>query len=561
MQREKNIAANKAVLASLGLLDDAAALRGSQDKTHAHKPKVKKATPQSLPNRKPSGRAEKLEKQAAEEAAKEAKRRAEEEAVLEEKREQARLARKQREAIARREAAKEAKRKAKLEEERKARARQLAELRRERDAEMRRLRQEKAEAARRMREAARRERDAACATAAEEIRQRKANLRQSTRSGVEEAVASAVTRRSQAERAAKGRASERRVSAAMAEGEEYVTVYVGMCDAPGCCLEAHHLGPCSNEVVREGQRRGAAQKVASYKDAFTSDAEFSRQFGLTAPYVPSPKKSKSSAGSSSQQRIDARSMLAAGHVYVGRRVARLFGKRLVLGTVTGWLPACKVQGEPALFRIVHDDGDEEDLEEEEAAEASEDYETLAPREARWLGGSSHPHMGARLLRTFDGGATRVLATITKWLPADAANGEPALFRIVHDDGDEEDLEEEEAADAIEAFDLTAMEKEDWRTGGHPFIGREVLRTFESDGGGGGGGGGGSKRKRTVARGTITKWLPADEANGEPPLWRCVHVDGDEEDLEEHEAKEAIEAAEALPARRSSGRIAQPQPYV
>jgi hypothetical protein len=392
-------------------------------------------------------------------------------------------------------------------------------------------------------------------------------------------------------------------------------------------------------VVREGQRRGAAQKVASYKDAFTSDAEFSRQFGLTAPYVPSPKKSKSSAGSSSQQRIDARSMLAAGHVYVGRRVARLFGKRLVLGTVTGWLPACKVQGEPALFRIVHDDGDEEDLEEEEAAEASEDYETLAPREARWLGGSSHPHMGARLLRTFDGGATRVLATITKWLPADAANGEPALFRvvhddgdkeeleefeveegirslqadappniadelwrfeghgfigqrclrvfegddalatitkwlpadaangepalfrIVHDDGDEEDLEEEEAADAIEAFDLTAMEKEDWRTGGHPFIGREVLRTFESDGGGGGGGGGGSKRKRTVARGTITKWLPADEANGEPPLWRCVHVDGDEEDLEEHEAKEAIEAAEALPARRSSGRIAQPQPYV
>ena len=483
MQREKNIAANKAVLASLGLLDDAAALRGSQDKTHAHKPKVKKATPQSLPNRKPSGRAEKLEKQAAEESAKEAKRRAEEEAVLEEKREQARLARKQREAIARREAAKEAKRKAKLEEERKARARQLAELRRERDAEMRRLRQEKAEAARRMREAARRERDAACATAAEEIRQRKANLRQSTRSGVEEAVASAVTRRSQAERAAKGRASERRVSAAMAEGEEYVTVYVGMCDAPGCCLEAHHLGPCSNEVVREGQRRGAAQKVASYKDAFTSDAEFSRQFGLTAPYVPSPKKSKSSAGSSSQQRIDARSMLAAGHVYVGRRVARLFGKRLVLGTVTGWLPACKVQGEPA------------------------------------------------------------------------------LFRIVHDDGDEEDLEEEEAADAIEAFDLTAMEKEDWRTGGHPFIGREVLRTFESDGGGGGGGGGGSKRKRTVARGTITKWLPADEANGEPPLWRCVHVDGDEEDLEEHEAKEAIEAAEALPARRSSGRIAQPQPYV
>ena len=42
-------------------------------------------------------------------------------------------------------------------------------------------------------------------------------------------------------------------------------------------------------------------------------------------------------------------------------------------------------------------------------------------------------------------------------------------------------------------------------------------------------------------GTIRKWLPEDPATGDPPLWRAVHDDGDEEDLEEHEVKEAVEA--------------------
>ena len=34
--------------------------------------------------------------------------------------------------------------------------------------------------------------------------------------------------------------------------------------------------------------------------------------------------------------------------------------------------------------------------------------------------------------------------MSKWLPA--AEGEPALFHVLHDDGDEEDLDEEEARD-------------------------------------------------------------------------------------------------------------------
>ena len=60
-------------------------------------------------------------------------------------------------------------------------------------------------------------------------------------------------------------------------------------------------------------------------------------------------------------------------------------------------------------------------------------------------------IGQRCLREF--GDEQALATITKWLPADEAKGEPTLFRCVHDDGDEEDLEQEEATEAIKAFEL------------------------------------------------------------------------------------------------------------
>ena len=65
--------------------------------------------------------------------------------------------------------------------------------------------------------------------------------------------------------------------------------------------------------------------------------------------------------------------LTVGHKYLGQRVLRAFGKRLVLGCISRWVPAH--EKDSALFHVVHDDGDEEDLEESEAAEAVERYST------------------------------------------------------------------------------------------------------------------------------------------------------------------------------------------
>lgn len=58
----------------------------------------------------------------------------------------------------------------------------------------------------------------------------------------------------------------------------------------------------------------------------------------------------------------------------------------------------------------------------------------------------------------------------------------------------------------------------YQDSGHPYIGRQVLRTF-------------GKSKKTT-HGLIVGWLPAEE--NDPPIWHVQHQDGDEEDLEEHE---------------------------
>ena len=54
-----------------------------------------------------------------------------------------------------------------------------------------------------------------------------------------------------------------------------------------------------------------------------------------------------------------------------RRVARPFGKtKVFLGNITKWIPPDPAAGDGPLFHVVHDDGDEEDLEDFEVSSSS-----------------------------------------------------------------------------------------------------------------------------------------------------------------------------------------------
>jgi hypothetical protein len=64
----------------------------------------------------------------------------------------------------------------------------------------------------------------------------------------------------------------------------------------------------------------------------------------------------------------------------------------------------------------------------------------------WLTAGS-TSLGARVTRVFNGVAHS--GTVTKWAPADG--GDQALWRVSHDDGDQEDLDEEQLAAAIAMF--------------------------------------------------------------------------------------------------------------
>ena len=64
------------------------------------------------------------------------------------------------------------------------------------------------------------------------------------------------------------------------------------------------------------------------------------------------------AGSSSVEAETPIAWVATGHELLGMRCARQFGKRCALGTITKWVDADEAEGDPALFHVEHNDGDE-----------------------------------------------------------------------------------------------------------------------------------------------------------------------------------------------------------
>ena len=76
-------------------------------------------------------------------------------------------------------------------------------------------------------------------------------------------------------------------------------------------------------------------------------------------------------------------------------------------------------------------------------------------------------------------------------------------------------------------DMAINNNDGWLESGHEWVGQQLLRIFPTVG---------------PSTGKITKYLPADEEAGDGALFHVVHdADGDQEDLEEEEARLAIEA--------------------
>ena len=197
-----------------------------------------------------------------------------------------------------------------------------------------------------------------------------------------------------------------------------------------------------------------AEQGAAEQEAPLARAAAYKHGGRTQPTVAADQRKRS-----------------AGREWVGKAAVRVFGGVRVGGVVTQWLPGRR--GAPSLWHMVHDDGDEEDLDEAEAREALSLALALQGTPAtaaapagrkpapKWSWSTEHAWVGKRVVRVFDGEPTG--GVIAKWLRADRE--EEALWHMVHDDGDEEDLEVQEVREALRRAATD--------TGGHHMAGKRV----------------------------------------------------------------------------------------
>ena len=129
-----------------------------------------------------------------------------------------------------------------------------------------------------------------------------------------------------------------------------------------------------------------------------------------------------------------------------------------------------------------------------------------------------------------------VGTIVGWLSAEDNDGD-ALWHLKHDGSDSEDLDEEEAAEAVKAFAAAAAEDEpEWRKDS-PFVGQRATVVHEG----------------TPLSGLVVGWLSADDNDGDA-LWHLKHDstklggDSDSEDLDEDEVKAAVEEFKRLKSK-------------
>ena len=153
----------------------------------------------------------------------------------------------------------------------------------------------------------------------------------------------------------------------------------------------------------------------------------------------------------------------------------------------------------------------------EAEKDEKEKKKEEPQENVWLT-SGHPWLGQRVRLFFD--AIRSDAVCVRWLPGTA--DDPPLWHVLHDDGDEEDLEAHEMREAMEAHSANLAYSREWRTD-HPWVGSRVRRSFRGH----------------AVDGTVQRWLPKAKGRRKKALWHVRHDDGDEEDVEENPLSYAL----------------------
>jgi hypothetical protein len=248
-----------------------------------------------------------------------------------------------------------------------------------------------------------------------------------------------------------------------------------------------------------------------------------------------------------------------GHKWVGKTVRRNYGQHgHNVGEITRWMPADESNPEedPALWHVMFDDGDEEDLDEAEVQESLKEFDLKGnvdspSKEKKWKT-KGHEWIGATVRVDFgeEGFST---CKVVKWASANKSR-KTAVWLVVDDESEEHTLNKDQMEDGLEKFaeheELSNEGSEDegddiaWQHKGHEWLNRLVLRDYGDQG---------------TNEGTITKWTPANPDNPEEDvaLWHVVFGDGDEEDLEETEVEEALSLHTAK-GRRKRGAPEQQQ---
>ena len=146
---------------------------------------------------------------------------------------------------------------------------------------------------------------------------------------------------------------------------------------------------------------------------------------------------------------------ADGHRFLGRRAVRLFRRQPVLGTLVAWLPPAlpEVPKQPATATAAAAAGDDADDDNDDGADADADAPPRAPPSPPALRRcSSRSVVPPSEFWRATGGPSDAPRRRSSSPPRATRRGplvvgeDAMLFRLLHDDGDEEDLDEEEARD-------------------------------------------------------------------------------------------------------------------